>query len=236
MLITREFFPSKTLEALEKSLNALAETLTIPIARVSFLNQGSFETIVTNQSQEKFSQIEERFPSSNSFCQHVVKTRKALKVSNAKNNELWKNFPEINKGMISYFGMPLLFQSGEIIGTFCLFDAKENDFGNNPLIQQFKDLIEMHLSPFLRIQEPENNTPQDLARLNQALENKRRKLSTLIANLSGIVYRCANDPDWTMEYINGDCFNLTGYHQEDIENNRKLSFADLIHPDDNDQV
>ena len=61
-------------------------------------------------------------------------------------------------------------------------------------------------------------------------------MQTLIGNLPGIVYRCANDPDWTMEYINGDCLNLTGYSNEDIENNRKLSYADLIHPEDQDQV
>ena len=61
-------------------------------------------------------------------------------------------------------------------------------------------------------------------------------MQTLIGNLPGIVYRCANDPDWTMEYINGDCLNLSGYSNEDIENNRKLSYADLIHPEDQDQV
>ena len=236
MLTAPDFLPSKTIEALEKSLNVLAQTLTVPVVRVSFLIQGSFKTIVTNQSQEESSQIEERFSGSHSFCEHVINTKKVLKVSNAKNSKKWKNSPEVNKGVISYFGIPLLFQNGEAFGTFCLFDSNANKFSNEPLIQQFKDLIEMHLSPFLKTQEPENNTLQDLPSLNKALENKSRKLSTLIANLPGIVYRCANDSDWTMEYINGDCFNLTGYHQEDIESSRKLSFADLIHPDDRGQV
>ena len=71
---------------------------------------------------------------------------------------------------------------------------------------------------------------------NDEIKNPHRTLQTLIGNLPGIVYRCANDPDWTMEYINGDCLNLTGYSNEDIENNRKLSYADLIHPEDQDQV
>ena len=227
---------TEALEKLETSLIILADTLTVPYVRVACLNQGSLEIIGTNPSQKNIPLSEGLLPSNNLFCKHVIQTGKFLKVSNAPKNIKWKNSTEVRKGITSYFGMPLFSQDGKVLGTFCIFDSKENDFSNDPLILQFKTLIEMHLVPLLKALETEENKQLDLVSLNRALENKRRKLSTLISNLPGIVYRCANDPNWTMEYINGDCFNLTGYHQGDIENNRKLSFADLIHPDDQGQV
>ncbi|MGB9980064.1 PAS domain S-box protein [Methanobacterium sp.] len=70
---------------------------------------------------------------------------------------------------------------------------------------------------------------------NELKENKRY-LETLISNLPGIVYRCQNDFNWTMEFVSEGCFELTGYHSEDIIMNKKISFNDLIHPDDRKKV
>ena len=49
-------------------------------------------------------------------------------------------------------------------------------------------------------------------------ENKenQRKLSTLISNLQGFVYRCMNDENWTMEFISEGCFELACYKPDDL--------------------
>lgn len=67
--------------------------------------------------------------------------------------------------------------------------------------------------------------------INIALNESERRLSTLISNLPGFVYRCANDKDWTMYYISEVCEKITGYKPEDFIYNEKLSFNDIIHPD-----
>ncbi len=64
----------------------------------------------------------------------------------------------------------------------------------------------------------------------------QRKLSTLMNNLPGLAYRCKNDQDWTMEFVSEGCFPLTGYHVEDMIENKNIAFADIIHPEDLDQV
>jgi len=68
----------------------------------------------------------------------------------------------------------------------------------------------------------------------EALES-RRALGTLISNLPGMVYRCRNDYDWSMEYVNEACQALTGYPASDLTG-RKIDYADLIHPDDRARV
>jgi len=59
-----------------------------------------------------------------------------------------------------------------------------------------------------------------------------RRLTTLMNNLPGIVYRCRLDTYWTMEFISRGCKELTGYNVEDLIDNRTVSFFDLIHPED----
>ncbi|MBN2583692.1 MAG: PAS domain S-box protein [Planctomycetes bacterium] len=66
----------------------------------------------------------------------------------------------------------------------------------------------------------------------EALRESERTLSTLMSNLPGMAYRCRNDDQWTMEYVSEGCRSLTGYEQAALQNNRDVSFADLILPED----
>ena len=63
-----------------------------------------------------------------------------------------------------------------------------------------------------------------------------RRLSALMANLQGIVYRCRNDSAWTMEFISEACLDITGYAPEDLIGNRKVAYSELILPEDREQV
>ncbi len=77
------------------------------------------------------------------------------------------------------------------------------------------------------------------AQLNRAQEESAeyaRRLSTLINNLPGVAYRCANDPHWTMEYISDGVEQLTGYPASDFIANRVRSFESVIDPDDSGMV
>jgi PAS domain S-box-containing protein len=69
----------------------------------------------------------------------------------------------------------------------------------------------------------------------EVLESKR-ELTTLMSNLQGIVYKCRNDKDWTMEFVSKGCMELTGYESWEIENSNTISYGSLIHPDDQDLV
>jgi len=62
----------------------------------------------------------------------------------------------------------------------------------------------------------------------QALQEKERTLSTLVGNLPGFVYRCANDRAWTMIYVSEGCREITGYGPEDFIGNKTLPFNDIV--------
>ena len=77
-------------------------------------------------------------------------------------------------------------------------------------------------------------TQQRLSEL--LISENERKLSTLIGNLPGMVYRCANDEHWTMKYVSDGFFELTGYAPHEVINNEFVSFNQIIHPKDRDYL
>ena len=64
------------------------------------------------------------------------------------------------------------------------------------------------------------------------IAEQKRELSTLMSNLPGMAYRCANNIHWTMEFVSEGCYQLTGYRKDELINDRVLSYANLIHNDD----
>ena len=68
-----------------------------------------------------------------------------------------------------------------------------------------------------------------------ALQESQRSLSTLISNLPGLVYRCANDRDWTVEFMSQGAFLLTGYPSEAFVQ-KTVTYGSLIHHDDAERV
>jgi PAS domain S-box-containing protein len=67
-------------------------------------------------------------------------------------------------------------------------------------------------------------------RAEEALRERERAWATLINNLPGFVYRCANDRHWTMLYISNGCREVTGYEPEDFIGNKTLAYNDIVHP------
>jgi PAS domain S-box-containing protein len=68
------------------------------------------------------------------------------------------------------------------------------------------------------------------------LMDSKRMLETLISNLPGVAYRCKADSGYTMEFISDECFHLTGYAAEELIGNKKRSYNDLIHPEDQQRI
>jgi len=75
-----------------------------------------------------------------------------------------------------------------------------------------------------------------LIQTEQSLRESERMLSTLMSNLPGMAYRCRNDPQCTMEFVSEGCLDLTGYPCEALIENRRVSYADVIHPEDRETV
>ncbi|HCY86823.1 MAG TPA: sigma-54-dependent Fis family transcriptional regulator [Desulfobacteraceae bacterium] len=71
-----------------------------------------------------------------------------------------------------------------------------------------------------------------LKRVRQALEESERRLATLMNNLPGMVYRCAGDQHWTIEFASRGTYELLGYQPEKLVGDPIYTFRELVHPED----
>jgi PAS domain S-box-containing protein len=63
-----------------------------------------------------------------------------------------------------------------------------------------------------------------------SLEERERVLRALMGRLPAMVYRCADDAQWTMEFVSAGAAELTGYKPEELVGNARLAYTDLVVP------
>lgn len=116
-------------------------------------------------------------------------------------------------------------------GVFCNRNKKGEIYWESATISPIKnengDLIN-----FLAIKEDITLTKK----LENELVENQKMLSTLMSNLPGLVYRCLNDHDWTMIFVNEGIKQLTAYEADDLLYNKKISFNQIILEEDREQV
>ncbi len=66
----------------------------------------------------------------------------------------------------------------------------------------------------------------------EQIRQNESRLNTLFSNLPGMAYRRENRRAWNMEFVSEGVELLTGYRRDELENSRVVSYADLIHPQD----
>ncbi len=76
----------------------------------------------------------------------------------------------------------------------------------------------------------------DRKKAEDEIRENNRKLNTLFNNLQGMAYRSKNVKEWTKEFVSNGCKELTGYNVDDLLFNKKISYSDIIYPDDKNRI
>lgn len=79
--------------------------------------------------------------------------------------------------------------------------------------------------------ELQSRIAEAICRENDLRRNQDR-FRTLVANIPGAVYRCANDAFWTMEFMSGQVEEISGYPSTDFIGNAVRSYKSIVHPED----
>jgi PAS domain S-box-containing protein len=74
-----------------------------------------------------------------------------------------------------------------------------------------------------------------VAERTAALAESERFQRNLVASVPGLVYRCRNDRDWTMEFVSRGCRALLGIEPDELTSGR-TTYNSLVHPDDRELV
>ena len=131
-------------------VNILAKITLVPVALIMRINIPYIEVFRSSETNNNPYKVgdKEHLIGSGVYCETVIKTKEKLLVPNALKAKKWSKNPDIKLGLISYLGFPILYPNGNIFGTLCVLDSKENRFNKDieELMLQLKEVIEADLS------------------------------------------------------------------------------------------
>ena len=82
------------------------------------------------------------------------------------------------------------------------------------------------------LQEANDRLEAMIAARTAELQTSEGKFRSLVGNIPGACYRCADDADYTMEFISDAIVDICGYPASDFIDSRVRTYASVIHPDD----
>jgi PAS domain S-box-containing protein len=179
-------------------VNTIAEIINVPSALIMKVDDPYIDVFRSSESSNNPYKAGDREYLASLYCEKVIKTRNRLLVPNALKDKEWNKNQDIESGMISYLGFPLFWPDGEVFGTICVLDSRENKYEKRyeKLMARFKELVEAHL-----------------ALLYKNLANKKN-LEDILDNLSdGII---AHDREKRIVFFNRAAEEITGYLREDV--------------------
>lgn len=110
--------PSDVLRKWQRIVDLLASIVGVPSAVVCKLappDDTSYSIVANSSSEGNPFRMDETFSMDiGTFCETVIKSRQPLLVADALEDERWKSAPELQVGMVSYLGFPVVWPDGRM--------------------------------------------------------------------------------------------------------------------------
>ncbi|RXQ96790.1 PAS domain S-box protein [Ancylomarina salipaludis] len=143
-------FPEFIFTKWQELLDLLSLTFNLPATLIMHANEDSMEVFARSINPENPYRVGDSEKMAGLYCETVVKSESSLLVANALTDLDWVDNPDVKLGMIAYLGFPLMYPNGDVFGTICTLDKKENHFTKQ--IQEFliklKEIVELDIAAY----------------------------------------------------------------------------------------
>jgi len=136
------------IEKWQSLLDVTAKIMDVPSASIIKLHEDHIEVFLNNKTAENpFSAGQKAELIYGFFCETVIGKQEMLLVPDATKNPVWKDNLEVDLNLVSYLGFPVNYPNGEVLGTVCVHDNKENHYSelHQELMANLKKHIEADL-------------------------------------------------------------------------------------------
>ncbi len=173
--------PAQIVDIWQSVVDSAAKLLAVPSVMINRLEPPELEVFRSNVGRGNPFVSGARMPMMGLYCEAAAKRRQRVRVEDARKEPEWIDSPTARAGIFAYLGFPVLWPDGEIFGTICAVDTKENRWGTEAegLLQTLKDAIEAHLALVITLEE--------LHRKNDELQRALGEVKTL----QGLLPICA---------------------------------------------
>lgn len=197
----------------QSSLDLIADIAQVPIGLIMRLNEDTIEVFVASNTEGNPYKAGEKDKLVHGlYCETVIGTQQKLFVPDALKSETWKaNNPDADKGVISYLGFPVNWPDGEVFGTICLLDKKENHYSDT--IEKLALKLKVNIETSLALAASREKISQSEIRFRGLFENMVEgfALYEIITDEKG------NPKDAKILELNRAFLKLTGLTKKDTE-------------------
>lgn len=170
----------------QKIIDLAAKIIGVPSGLVTRVTEKELEVFLTSETAGNIFSREMKFAlGTGIYCEHVIGTRKQNIIPNALKEEYWKENPSVPFNIISYMGVPILWPDGEVFGTFCMLDNKENHYSElfNELLNSLKEIIQNDLKSLMMYQQAKNDILNKETQLKEIHHRVKNHFNLLISTL-----------------------------------------------------
>jgi transcriptional regulator with GAF, ATPase, and Fis domain len=174
--------PAQIINVWQDIVNSASALLSVPSVMINRLEPPDLEVFRSNEGSGNPFPSGTRMPMMGVYCAAAAARRRKIVVEDARKDPEWADSPTAKAGIYAYLGFPLCWPDGNVFGTICAVDVKENKWGSlyEDLLRAFRDAIQAHLALV--------ETASLLERRNKELEESAKEVKTL----SGILPICAS--------------------------------------------
>jgi len=212
--------PKEIMDKWQRIVNIMARIVGVPAGLIMKIDPPQIEVFISSKTEKNpYHKGERANLNSGLYCETVMQKREPLLVSDATKDSNWDHNPDIPLGMIYYLGFPIEWPSGEIFGTICVLDYKDNPkaITYKDLIKEFKTVIETDLDNILKKYELEHE--------KERLRESEKKYRELVENANSIILKY--DKEGNILSMNEYGLKFFGYKEEDLIGKK---FIGLITP------
>ncbi len=147
--INKPEISQKIIEKWQTILDLAAKFIDVPAGLIMQLNEQNIKVFLRSSTEgNPFEKGEESDLKHGLYCETVCGTKRELMIPNALKDSLWmEDNPDLLVDMISYLGVPIRWPDGEIFGSFCVLDNKENSYSDmfREYLTSIRDSVEKDL-------------------------------------------------------------------------------------------
>ena len=140
------------LEKWQSIVDLAARIIDVPAGLIMRIHPKTIEVLVTSRTDgNPYRAGDEEELGLGLYCETAMGRREELLIPFAKEYPYWENNPDTKLNMNSYLGVPILWPDGEVFGTFCVLDEKENHYSQDKreLLHRLAELVQNDLRTVL---------------------------------------------------------------------------------------
>ena len=184
---TKPEIPLRLQKKWQNILDLIAEILKVPSGLIMKMDRDKIEVFLSsNTPNNPYKKGDHEILGLGLYCETVVGKRIELLIPDARKSKYWDKNPDIKLGMISYLGLPVNWSDGEIFGTFCVLDNKENHYSTlyKQLLYQFRDIVESDLEQLELTKELQKKLSNTELRIREVHHRIKNNFNLMISSIN----------------------------------------------------